>query len=116
MALKDRVPPPPTPPGGLSKAAQKRANKKALALTNGGVGDGTKGPKPGGGGGAAAKTGENIQFDRNKRTASPRKRMICWNYNKGTCTRPDCKFAHVCALCGKEGHPARLCGPSPTPA
>ena len=100
MAIKDKpTPPPQVPPGqGQSKNALKKAAKRGrLALTNGGVGDG---------GGAGATAGAD---DRGKRTSSPRKRMICWNYNKGTCTRKDCKFAHACSKCGKDGHTISQC-------
>jgi hypothetical protein len=100
MSIKDKpTPPPQVPPGqGQSSNALKKAAKRGQkALTNGGVGDG------GGAGPSAAAD------DRGKRTSSPRKRMICWNYNKGTCTRKDCKFAHACSKCGKDGHTISQC-------
>ena len=100
MSIKDKpTPPPQVPPGqGQSRNALKKAAKRGQkALTNGGVGDG---------GGSGPSAGAD---DRGKRTSSPRKRMICWNYNKGTCTRKDCKFAHACSKCGKDGHTVSQC-------
>ena len=42
----------------------------------------------------------------NPRTSSPRARQICFGYNKGSCTRSECRFAHVCQVCG-QAHPAK---------
>ena len=30
---------------------------------------------------------------------------VCYDFNKGTCTRPQCKFPHRCSKCTRHGHP-----------
>ena len=33
----------------------------------------------------------------------------CWRFNKGTCTYPNCRFAHRCNSCGSTSHGAHAC-------
>ncbi|XP_077783390.1 uncharacterized protein LOC144327500 [Podarcis muralis] len=38
----------------------------------------------------------------------PGRRLLCWDFNKGSCQRPTCRFAHVCEKCNGS-HPATSC-------
>ncbi|XP_077783336.1 uncharacterized protein LOC144327493 [Podarcis muralis] len=44
------------------------------------------------------------------RSGAPRpgRRLLCWDFNKGSCQRPGCKFAHMCERCNGL-HPASSC-------
>ena len=41
---------------------------------------------------------------------------VCFDYNKGKCTRTQCRFPHKCSKCARPGHPATNCRRRPTPA
>nr|XP_034965331.1 uncharacterized protein LOC118082278 isoform X2 [Zootoca vivipara] len=38
----------------------------------------------------------------------PSRRLVCWEFNKGTCTRAYCKYSHECEKC-QGAHPASAC-------
>ena len=88
----------------LSKRAKKRANaqRNVLALTNGGVGDGTGGqppqpnyPRKGAGNGDKGRNGKGKGNNN-----MPDGRPICFNWNKGLpCKNPSCTMAHACLIC-----------------
>ena len=85
-----------------SKRARKRANaqRNALALTNGGVGDGTGGlpPQP-----IYPRKGEGKGGKKGKGKGNnnmPDGRPICFNWNKGLPYKSQtCTMAHVCVTC-----------------
>ena len=71
-------------------------------------GGGGQGGNPNGKGrGKGAKGGEvAAQFPDNalqSTTTTPSKPM-CIGLNKGSCTHPRCKYAHVCFFCEDPGH------------
>ncbi|CAI5762054.1 finger 703-like [Podarcis lilfordi] len=37
-----------------------------------------------------------------------KRRRLCWEFNKGTCSRPSCKYLHECERCWGN-HPATAC-------
>ena len=90
-----------TPPTGISNRAKKKmdAQQRRLALTNGGVGDGTslvaaysKGKEKGKGKGKGSDMHEGVP--------------ICYNWNRGApCKKDPCQFAHVCLICKSADHP-----------
>ena len=41
--------------------------------------------------------------------AAQRSTSICRNWNRGTCTYPQCKYRHVCFVCSDAGHVTRDC-------
>ena len=44
-----------------------------------------------------------------QRQNNPFLRNCCWAFNRsGTCTRPECKFPHICGFC-KASHSTRDC-------
>ena len=47
----------------------------------------------------------------NNPNKSGSRKGLCYNYNKGTCNKPNatCRFKHVCSSCQKEGHGANKC-------
>ncbi|CAI5763531.1 XP_034954535.1uncharacterized protein LOC118076098 [Podarcis lilfordi] len=38
----------------------------------------------------------------------PGRRLLCWDFNRGSCQRPACRFAHSCEKCNGS-HPASSC-------
>ena len=74
------APPPPPPPAQAGKAKGKGKGKPRT---------GDKRPMP--------------QQD------SDNPSTVCDNYNKGTCNRKNCRYAHKCSLCGKPNHTALDC-------
>ena len=39
---------------------------------------------------------------------------ICRNWNKGTCSRRDCKYRHICSACGSASHGEHSCDKGPS--
>jgi hypothetical protein len=39
---------------------------------------------------------------------------ICRNWNKGTCSRRECKYRHVCSACGSASHGEHSCDKGPS--
>ncbi|XP_077778976.1 uncharacterized protein LOC144326298 [Podarcis muralis] len=40
--------------------------------------------------------------------ADPKRRRLCWEFNRGACSRPFCKYTHECERCWGN-HPASSC-------
>ena len=102
------------PGGGLSKNARQRANKSvarqqnfALALQNGGVGDGGF-PRLPGAGGAGGQVAKGVSKGKGKNTFEGK--PIWFNRNrKAPCKAgASCNMAHVCLKCHKN-HPQADC-------
>ena len=80
----------------LTKSQKKQiaAQKKVLALTNGGVGDGSAQRAPGGKANGKGKPKLNSKLPENMGGLS-----ICYDFGKGKCTRANCTMAHKCQIC-----------------
>ncbi|XP_077782854.1 uncharacterized protein LOC144327388 [Podarcis muralis] len=53
------------------------------------------------------RKGPEQQKSKNPAFRSSR-RLPCWEYNKGSCQRPGCRYAHICEKCNGS-HPASSC-------
>ena len=51
-------------------------------------------------------------YDKNKKQRRGDKATpnICWPYQRGICRWKSCRFAHICSLCGMDGHGSTYCG------
>ena len=74
--------------------ASGKGSKGSKGKGKGSKGKGSKGSK---GGKVCAKTTPDGKLH------------VCFDYNDGTCSRRNCRFAHVCGICFKEGSPMWDC-------
>ena len=111
--------PPPPEPWQPQQPLNKKQKKK-----QGGGGKGQQGKGQGknqgggkgqqGGGKGKGKKGDIQALDVGCAHKTPDGRLICYPFNsrkngKGSCTKPNCMFAHVCGICFAEGVPLFAC-------
>ena len=95
-------------------------NKKRTGKTNRQGGGKQKGKGKGAGGkgagGKGAKTGAALPQvpPGAKEVATSSNKPLCFAWNKGTCTRQNCKFEHLCWWCEAADHVGNNCSNKPS--
>ena len=82
--------------------ARAQGARRALALQNGGVGDGTAAPPP------AAPPGGKARGKGKSKNADNKPLCYAWN-NGQQCRNNPCNFVHECQLCLSKDHPKIRC-------
>ena len=92
--------------GSASGPSRKRAAQRGTQ--NKGKGQGSAGPKGKG-------KGKSGKASCAPKTPGPGSKPICYAFNNAAerCSKPNCRFEHVCGVCFKEGRPMFECDHRP---
>ena len=90
--------------GAAQAAAAARRDGKGAGAGRFGKGDRKGAGRGGKGAGMGAGKADALFPDGAMRQCEADKKAICASFNKGSCTHPNCKFAHTCWWCGETDH------------